>query len=159
MPKYQSLRFEIKNTGTEELGFFIWGRGRDELFEELSAINKTWKDGTPIKYKDVLNIFKKDEQFFPALIMISEMELNERQNHKAIVTIKKALQLAHSVIPESYEGAIYSTEQPYNYFTAMRVLVHLEKELGNDAKSIKKVIDYGKMRLSLTQEQESGAIN
>jgi len=89
--------------------------------------------------------------------LILTLGLNEGGHYKAIVTIKKLLQLAHSVISDKYEGAIYLTEL-YNYFTAMRILVHLEKELG-DAESIKKVIDYGRMRLPLTQELESGAIN
>lgn len=38
-----------------------------------------------------------------------------------------------TIIPDSYEEVIYSTEKTYSYFTAMRILVHLEKELGDEA--------------------------
>ena len=119
----------------------------DEAYDGLEAALK--------EIKDSINYAERIQRSFLA----TKDLLNENLNDKAIVTIKKALQIAHDVVPDGYEGAIYSTENPYSYFTAMRILVHLEKALGNDPEAIKKVIDYGKMRLSLTQELESGAIN
>lgn len=118
--------------GNGQVGYFDWGTERDYLFDELKAINNKRKNNESFNLKQIHDIYEKDRDFFPALIMAGEVCINRlKRLDKASQYLNEAVLVAERLIPDNYEGKIYSFEEPFSYYSALKGVVHIENEKGN----------------------------
>lgn len=128
----EKLKFVIKDTmDGVQVGFFDWTPERDYLFDELNVICKKRKNNESFNLKQIHDIYEKDRDFFPALVMMGELCLNINNLDMASKYLNEAIIVAEKLIPEGYEGKIYSEENPYGYYSTLKGISTLADKQGN----------------------------
>lgn len=126
------LKFIVKTTMSgNQIGFFDWGVERDFLFKELQDLYSKRQNNESFTLTNVLDVYKKDQDFFPALIMLGELFLNMDDYEQGSRYLKIAIKIAEQKIPDNYTGKVYSVEFPFSLFSAIKGLYYCEKQHGD----------------------------
>lgn len=108
MPKYDKLKFKVDKYDGEQYGSFIWGKGRDKVFDQFyNAIEIS----DPDKYLSELDtIIKEDPEFIDAYNSIGWFEIDIKNYGSAFAVFSEAYEIGRKLIPSDFKGKILWAE-------------------------------------------------